>query len=121
MKDKKKIDMGNENIDQSSPFDIHFASMKETLIKAGVSERSLDKVALLVQSTVAMNVPGLTFRSFTHNFATTYVCLIGNMLTVLNKQDEEIAKETLRYLFETYKKLCEEYDLLDENGNLKEV
>ena len=120
MKEEDVVEIGNEEIDLNSPFALHAGLVMGTLLKNGAKKEDLEPMAAVIQSTIAKVTHCQTLGMFAMNFTMVYVLLLDNHLACVNHHDKELADESLKYLFKTYKRLCDNRGLLDENGNLKE-
>lgn len=120
MKKEDVVEIGNEKIDLNSPFALHAGLVMGTLLKTGVEKKDFKPMAAVIQSTIAKVTHCKTLGMFAMNFTMVYVLLLDNHLACVDHHDKKLADENLKYLFKTYKRLCDDRGLLDENGNLKE-
>ena len=120
MKEEDVVEIGNVNIDPNSPFVLHAGLLMRTLLDSGAKKEDFKPMAAVVQHAIAKVTNCKTLGMFAMNFTLVYAMLIDNHLACVDHHDEKLANENLKYLFKTYKRLCNDRGLLDENGNLKE-
>lgn len=118
-KDKVLL-LGEENLDPNSPYMLQAGVFMHGLKQQGVEPNKLDKISQLIQEAIVNNVPAMTLGSFSLYFSLIYAFMIDYLLAMLNHHEEQLAKGTLAFFYRSFKRLCGELDMLDENGNLKE-